>query len=301
MKKRMIIGMGALIGIIALATVWLLMTTKGQAHALLTQPVGEHTVPIITPAAYGLAYEDVLITSSDAIELVGWYIPSQNGALVMAQHGYKNNRAEMLSEAAMLAKHGYGVLVTTVRAHDYSDGEQISFGVREMDDLEAWYQYLLERGDVDADRIGMLGNSYGGALVIQYAAQNSAIKAVVAHSAFSSLEDTVGTSVSHFANVPRFPFAPLIVFWAEREAGFTAADIDTTAWVSQLSPRPIMLMQGGADTSISPDSGERLFAAAGEPKYLWYEPELGHVMFDGARPEEFESRVVGFYDSYLLK
>lgn len=299
MQRRIIVGAGILIGIVALAATWLLMTTRSQAHALLTQPVGAHTVPGVTPAAYGLPYEDVLVVSSDEIELVGWYIPSRNGAAIMAQHGYKNNRGELLNEAAMLAEHGYGVLITTVRAHDYSDGEQIWFGVREMDDLDAWFAYLQTREDVDPGRIGILGNSYGGALAIQYAAINPAIRAVVAQSAFSSLEDTVGTSVSHFANVPRFPFAPLIVFWAERESGFRAADIDTKAWVGKISPRPIFLMQGGADTSISPESGELLFAAAGEPKELWLEPELDHVMFDGARPAEYESRVVGFFDRYL--
>jgi fermentation-respiration switch protein FrsA (DUF1100 family) len=296
-KRSILIGAA---GAIILIVAWLLLFTRGQAHELLTQEVGRHSVPDVTPAAYGLSYEDVVIVSSDEIELVGWYIPSQNGAAIMAQHGYKNNRAELLAEAAMLADHGYGVLLTTVRAHDYSDGERISFGTREMDDLDAWYRYLLTRPDVDAERIAVLGNSYGGALAIQYAAQNPAIKAVVAHSAFSSLDDTVSTSVSFFSDLPPFPFAPLIVFWAEREAGFTAADIDTTRWVAAISPRPILLLQGGSDIVISPESGERLYAAAGEPKELWYEPDLGHVMFDGARPGEFESRVTAFYDRYLL-
>lgn len=299
MKRGSIVAVSIVFGLSALLAGWLLVMTRGQAHILLSQPLGQHTVPSVTPAAYGLPYEDIQITSSDGTTLVGWYIPSRNRALVMAQHGYKNNRGEMLNEAAMLAKHGYGVLLTTVRAHDYSDGEQISFGVREMDDLDAWYRYAQGRKDVDATRIAVLGNSYGGTLVIQYAAQNPQIKAVVAQSAFASLEDTVGTGVSHFAGVPRFPFVPLIVFWAEQEAGFKASAIDARVWVHQLSPRPIFLMQGGADTIISPDSGAQLFSAAGEPKELWFEPTLGHAMFDGARPAEYETRVVGFLDHYL--
>ena len=129
-------------------------------------------------------------------------VPSQNGAVVILQHGYKSTREELLNEAEMLYRHGYGVLLTTVRAHDYSEGVMITFGMNEVQDMDAWYQYLLTRDDIDTNRIGILGNSFGGMLVIQYAAQNENIKAVVADSAFSSLNDTVSTSVTYFTDLP---------------------------------------------------------------------------------------------------
>jgi fermentation-respiration switch protein FrsA (DUF1100 family) len=137
-------------------------------------------------------------------------------------------------------------------------------------------------------------------LAIQYAAQNENIKAIVADCAFSSLNDTVSTSVTYFTDLPAFPFAPLIVYWAEQETGFKLEDIDATKWIAQISPRPVFLMQGGADVVISADSGERLYEAAGEPKELWFEPELGHVDFDTEMAEEFERRVVEFFNQYLL-
>jgi fermentation-respiration switch protein FrsA (DUF1100 family) len=172
--------------------------------------------------------------------------------------------------------------------------------MNEVNDLEAWYQYLITRDDIDPNQIGILGNSFGGMLAIQYAAQNKNIKALVADCAFSSLNDTVSTSVEYFTDLPAFPFAPLIVFWAERETGFKTEDIDTTKWIAQISPRPVFLMQGGADVVISADSGQRLYDAAGEPKELWFDPELGHVQFDSERAEEFEQRVAEFFDQYLL-
>ena len=61
-----------------------------------------------------------------------------------------------------------------------------------------------------------------------------------------------------------------------------------------------MLMQGGADVVIEPSSGQLLYDAAREPKEIWFEPALDHVAFYDERPEEFERRVVGFFDRYLL-
>jgi fermentation-respiration switch protein FrsA (DUF1100 family) len=152
---------------------------------------------------------------------------------------------------------------------------------------------------VNAQRIGMLGNSLGGTLALEFAARQPGIAAVVAHSAFSSLNDTIDTSVRFFTGMSPFPFAPMIRFWAEREAGIAVEDVDAKAWIGRISPRPVFLMQGGADVVIDVASGDRLFAAAGEPKELWFEPDIAHARFDTARPEEYERRVGQFFGKYL--
>jgi pimeloyl-ACP methyl ester carboxylesterase len=217
----------------------------------------------------------------------------------MLVHGYKDQRGTMLGVAEILARHGYGVFIGALRGHDRSDGETITFGHLEMQDLSAWERHLRGRLDLDPERIGIFGYSMGGSLAIQFAAQNPHIKAVVADSSFSSLEDTVNTSIKFFTGLPPFPFAPMIVFWSEREGGYRASDINARNWIGLISPRPVFLMQGGADVVISPDSGQKLFDAAGDPKELWFDPALGHVEFLDKHPEEFERRLTGFYDKYL--
>ena len=300
MNRAINITAGILITLILAITIGLLARTRSEAYDLLHSPMATRELPDETPAEYNLLFEDVTVTNPDGMKLAGWFIPSENGAVIIMQHGYKSTRSELLNEAEMMHLHGYGVLLTSIRAHDYSEGELITLGVYEVQDMEAWYQYLLTRDDIDPEKIGILGNSYGGMLSIQFASQNQNIKAVVANSAFSSMKDTVATSVKHFTGLPEFPFVPLIVFWAEQSTGIKMEEIDATKWIPLISPRPVFLMQGGADTVVSPNSGQLLYDAAGEPRELWFDPELGHVEFDTERSEEYEMRVVAFFDQYLL-
>lgn len=297
-KWRRIAAAGTLLILVG-ATGAVAWRTRAEAVRLLHNPMATRRVPTETPINYGMVFDDVAVLAGDGTRLVGWYVPTTNGAVVMAQHGYKASRGEMLNEAAMLHRRGYGVLIMALRAHDLSDGELISFGRKELEDLDTWYRFATEQPGVDRRRIGALGNSLGGTLMLQFAARTHGVAAIVAQSAFSSLRDTIDTSVRFFTGMPPFPFAPMIAFWAEREAGMKVDDVDAKRAIARISPRPVLLMQGGADVVISTDSGQRLYDAAGEPKELWFEPSLGHSRFDVARPDEYERRVSGFFDRYL--
>jgi fermentation-respiration switch protein FrsA (DUF1100 family) len=274
--------------------------TRVEAHKLISNPMDTRRLPGRTPIDFGILYDDVAIVTSDGLRLTGWSIPSQNGALVIAQHGYKADRGEMLNEAVMLQRHGFGVLIPAMRTHDLSDGAVISFGAHEIADLQHWFEFASTLPGVDATRIGLLGNSLGGTLAIQMAARTPGVRAVVANAAFSSLADTLDTSVRFFTGMPAFPFAPLIAFWAERAIGIRVSDVDATRSIAAISPRPVLLMQGGADEVISIASGQRLFDAAREPKSLWFDSKVGHARFDTARPDEYERRVIALFESALV-
>jgi pimeloyl-ACP methyl ester carboxylesterase len=239
------------------------------------------------------------------MSLSGFYAPSQNGAAVMLLHGATAFPYHMLEEAMMLGRRGYGVALISVRSHNFSDGDTLSFGCagREMEDLRAWHQFLIRQDGIDPEKVGLIGQSMGGILAIQYAAQSEGIKAVVAVSAPSSLEHTMRTLITAKTGLPPSVArltTGLSMFWTEREIGCDPSTISPMDWIGDISPRAVYILHGENDPQLPTDSGQILYAAAGEPKYYWLCEGSGHHECDTDHPQEFEERIVGFFDQYLL-
>ena len=253
--------------------------------------------PAETPADRGLAYRDVEFASADGITLRGWYLPSRNGAAIIAGHGIGGSR--LLEPAEILSRHGYGVLSFDWRAHGESDGELCTFGYYEVRDVEGALAWLGEQADVDPERIGMLGESMGAVAAIRAAAALPGIRAVVADSAYPDLEEGIG-NIWRGTGLPAFPFVPLQIAIGEWRTGLELDAMQPLEDVAAISPRPILILAGGKDPVTGDDAGQRYYEAAGEPKELWFEPEMGHVSFCKVVPEEYEQRVVEFFDAALL-
>ena len=141
-----------------------------------TTHVGRAVVP---PDRLGVAHEDVKFTTSDGLELEGWYIPSKNGAAVIAFPGRNGPQRP----ARMLARHGYGVLLFDRRGEGRSEGEPNSWGWGGDADVKAAIDYLQRRPDVDPERIGGIGLSVGGEMMIETAAETDELAAVVSEGA----------------------------------------------------------------------------------------------------------------------
>ncbi len=303
MRKWHKLTLFAVAQVILLACIGLAWVANLFADIVIHNPVSGRT-QARRPAALvdesqliGLA--DITLTTRDGLRLAAWYFPSQNRAAIILLHGYKANRSTMLSIAAMLIRHGYGVIIPDFRGHGESDGELITFGYNEVRDAEAAHRYLLTRSEVDPERIGLLGNSMGGATALLYAAENPVIKAVVAQSPYTTLDDMIRANVRRL-NLPTFPLAPMMVFLIERKFGFPVDTLAPIHHIGRIGPRSVLILIGGKDTWVNPEGGRQLYAAAGEPRELWFEPELGHLEFHEKRAAEFEERIVVFFDKHLL-
>ena len=70
--------------------------------------------------------------------------------------------------------------------------------------------------------------------------------------------------------------------------------------IGQISPRPVYIVQSADDAITPPDSGEKLFNAAREPRYLWVEENAPHMQTFLDDPRRYKKRLIDFFDAWLL-
>jgi uncharacterized protein len=241
-------------------------------------------------------YESVSFASSDGLELSGWYRPSRNRAAVVIVHGAGGDRTGAVAHAELLARHGFGVLVYDSRGRGESEGSPVGFGWGWPKDVAGALAFLRRRSDVDPQRIGGLGLSRGADVLIQVAAEDQRLKAVVADGA-------TGGSFADYRNLGEEAEGPpfyLTMYTAARVLSGESPGRPLKDVVARIAPTPLMLIATGGSLPAERDFNRIYLEAAREPVELWDLPDVDHTAAIRQRPEEYERRVVGLLDAALL-
>ena len=244
------------------------------------------------------AYEDVTFESTDGLELTGWYVPSRNRAAVVVVHGGGGDRTGGLRHAELLARHGYGVLVYDSRGRGESEGSTAGApGWGWAKDVEGALAFLRRRPDVDANRIGGLGVSTGANTLIEVAAQRRELKAVVA-------EGATARSFADYRNLSGIDVAApywWTLYTAVRVLSGASPGEPLKDLASRVAPTPLLLIAAGEGIAQERDLNRIYAEAAREPVELWDLPDISHTAAIRERPEEYERRIVRFFDTALLQ
>ena len=248
-------------------------------------------VPAAAAADLGRPAQAISVQTTDGLMLHGWYVRSENGAAVMTFP-----REWTSPQARMLVKHGYGVLLLDMRGYGDSEGDPNAFGWGSTADIKAGLAFLERQPDVSEGRIGGFGLSVGGEQLIEAAATDSRLKAIVSEGAGErSVRESLVRGVRGWPALPSMAVqtAALTTF-----SGHTPPS-SLRDLVARIAPRPIFLMyaeNGGGGEELTP----QYYAAAGQPKQEWLVPDAGHTGGLATHPEEYERRVIEFFDQGLL-
>ena len=205
----------------------------------------------------GRDFEDVWFQSSDGTKLHGWLASPDKplGALLYC-HGNAGNishRTDAIRE--LRDRHRMAVFIFDYRGYGRSEGSPDEPGL--VADAKAARHWLAERAQVAESDIVLLGISLGGGVAVQLAADDGAAGLILI-STFASLPEVAATHM---------PFlAPKLIMRNRFESAKRIAEYHG----------PVLISHGDADQVVPYAQGEKLFAAANEPKQFLHIAEGGH-------------------------
>jgi hypothetical protein len=211
-----------------------------------------------SPPALGLEYQDVYLDTRDGERLHAWWLPAVGSSrgTVYFLHGNAQNLSAHLLNVAWLPAAGYNVFALDYRGFGRSTGKPDLAGA--LIDVQRGLDWLLAQEGVRP--LFLLGQSLGGALASNLAAERTTIfQAVVLDGTFAG-----------FRQIGREKLAGYWLTWPlQMPLSWTLpADREPLDRIARISPVPLLIIHSREDAIIPYAHGERLFAAAGEPKTL---------------------------------
>ena len=219
------------------ATLWVVVRWLQPKMAFFPWPGVQRT-----PAAAGLPFKDLEITTSDGIRLHGWWMehPSPRAA-VLYWHGNGGNLSLWLDVLADIHRHGFSVLAVDYRGYGASAGTPTERGIYlDAEAVTAYYQQHLRRTEVPTV---YWGRSLGCS-VASHAARGTSPDALILESPFPDVrslfaDNLVMTGLGVFASY-RFPTAEHLHSYSG----------------------PLLVLHGDADSIIPFRAGRQVFEAA---------------------------------------
>ncbi|MBP1992708.1 alpha/beta hydrolase [Paenibacillus eucommiae] len=262
-----------------------------------------------SPSLYGIAYDNMEFHSrTKDVLLKGWFLPcalnsthSEPKMTLILSHGYAGNRLEKGLPALALAKslvaNGFHVLMFDFRNSGESEGRLTTIGMLEKQDLLGAIDWVKEH---QPGKIGLIGFSMGATTSLLAAAEEPEIVGVVADSPFSQLKPYLHKNLSVWSRLPHFPFTPLIMAILPVLTGIDTRQVDAFAACERIHPRPLLFIHSRDDQAIPYTQSERMWSQHKGSFEFWQTANVGHVGTYHSYPDEYTSRVLGFFNNLLI-
>jgi dienelactone hydrolase len=219
------------------------------------------------------AYQETPVTIDAADHYIPGVLtmPAGKGPfpVVVMLHGYGSNKDEAGGGYKLFAPQLAGNGIASVRIDFLGCGEStadhagfdLNVGVAEALKAAAW---LAARPEIDAERVGVMGWSKGGAIALLAAGSDARFKSVLT---WAGAPDLSGVYTAEgFAAARRNGVYTATFDWRGPLAmslhAFEVAAAANVLTEFSVSPAPVLAINGGADTVVPPATAERIRAAS---------------------------------------
>src|SRR6266508_4542894 len=253
---------------------------------------------VFTPFEFQADYEEVELVTADGITFGAWHFRQPGSPqTVIVSGGHKGQRQGSLGISAALWRKGFNVILYSYRGMPGSDRAPITFGIKEVLELQAVIAYARKR--IPNARIGLLGYSMGAVVSLLGAAGEPVVDALVLESPLSDLRTIMVENVRRTTRLPGTPFVWLAGLMLRMRTGIRVSECSLREVLSSLEQRPLFFIHGGADDITSVNHSRRLYDAYRGPREIWIVQGAPHTGAYFADRPLYVERVAGFFARHL--
>lgn len=202
------------------------------------------------PRDFGLAEEEVFLTTEDGIRLFGWFLKApESKATLLFLHGNAGNISGRLGKVKGWVDRGVSVFLLDYRSYGKSQG-RIQKGMDLVWDAKAALRWLEEDRKTPASRIILYGESIGAYPAITLAGEKK-FAGLVLEAPFTTLLELVRL---HYGPLPKFLIRD-----------FPMKNQDAIPHIQA----PLFILHGDRDEICPMEMGVRLYELAPAPKEFY--------------------------------
>ena len=247
-----------------------------------------------------MPHKDFYITAFDGKRLHGRYYEYAPGAPIeLMVHGYRGNGdRDLCGGVQRCFKLGRSALVVDQRASGESQGNVITFGIKEHRDCRAWAEFMAEHFGPDA-RIILTGISMGASTVLMAAGSPlpPQVKGVLADCGFSTAKEIIQKVIRQMKLPAKllYPFVRLgaIVYGGFDPESYSAREALKTVTV------PVIFFHGETDDFVPWEMSKENFEACVSRKQLVTTPGAGHGLCYPVDPKGYLQALKDFFGPEL--
>ncbi len=245
-----------------------------------------------------LEHKEVSVTSEDGLKLVAQFYDFGKDKTAIMMHGFHSLPLKNFSVIAeSLIENGYNVLLPYERAHGKSEGEYISYGFKESDDVLKWIEYIDE--NTSAEKILVYGTSMGGTTVgiASEKIKSDKVKVLVIDCGFTTIEALL-EYILETKHAPKKLLVPGLKRRAKKRIGmsFTDADAEKSLKSDKI---PTLFIYGSQDNVVPKECIEKSFAACAAEKDLIIVEGSGHGVAIADGGDEALEKFYNFVNKYM--
>lgn len=181
--------------------------------------------------------------------------PHTKGTIILL-HGIRSRKEHYIELSEYLARAGYNSAAIDLRSHGSSEGTYCTFGVKEKQDITFLINNLNSLGI--KDRIGVWGQSLGGAVALQATAYDNRIKYAIVESTFTDLETIAADYMELNLGFRSEIFSQYLIYRAGKIAGFKPELASPLVSCKAISV-PTLMVHGSSDKRIKIEYGKANF------------------------------------------